>query len=325
MLLVTGASGLVGTELVHQLLRAGRPVKAVINNKDFHYSHPLLIKVKADILDVVTLEEAMQGVQAVFHCAALISFDPAQAMKMHKVNVEGTANVVNAALAKGVKRLVHVSSVAALERMREDCTVDETTSYIEGNGGSAYGYSKYLAEMEVFRGIEEGLPASMVNPSIILGPGELDGFSTKLFSTVYKGFPWYTEGTTGFVDVRDVARAMILLMDSGVTGEKFILSAQNASFKRVFEMIAKYLQKKSPYIKINPLVSSLYWRVEKIRSLITGKEPLITRETARSAHVRVTFDNRKFLNQFPSFSYTPLEKTIEETCLVLKPRLEGKI
>jgi nucleoside-diphosphate-sugar epimerase len=322
MILVTGASGLVGTELVHQLLRSGQHVRILIHRKDNGISHPFLSRVKGDLLDVPALVEAMQGVEKVFHCAAVISFDPRQQEKMFKVNVEGTANVVNAALAAGVKKLVHVSSVAALERMQEDGVVTEESQWTPGSGGSFYGKTKYLAELEVFRGIEEGLPAAMVNPSIILGPADLDSFSTGLFKTAYNNFRWYTEGSTGFVDVRDVVRAMIMLMESDVSGEKFILNGRNESFRKVFEMIALQYGKQPPQWKAGRLATGLIWRLEKIKTLFTGKDPLITAETARAAHVRVSFSNAKLLSLFPTFTYTSLEQTIQETSLALLPQLK---
>lgn len=323
MILVTGASGLVGMELVHQLLRSGEHVRILIHRKDSGISHPFLSRAKGDVLDVAALEEAMQGIEKVYHCAAVISFDPRQQEKMFKVNVEGTANVVNAALAAGVKKLIHVSSVAALERMQEDAEVTEASQWTPGSGGSFYGKTKYLAEMEVFRGIEEGLPAAMVNPSIILGPADLDSFSTGLFKTAYNNFRWYTRGSTGFVDVRDVVMAMMMLMESDISGEKFIINGSNESFRRVFEMIALQFGKRPPQWKAGRLATGLIWRVEKIKTFFTGKDPLITSETARAAHACVSFSNSKFLSKFPSFTYTPLEKTIEETALALLPQLKG--
>lgn len=324
MILVTGAAGLVGMELVHQLLRSGRHVRMLIHCKDNGVTHPFLSRVHGDLLDVAALEEAMQGVEQVYHCAAVISFDPRKQDLMYKVNVEGTANVVNAALDAGVKKLIHVSSVAALERMQEDGMITESSEWTPGKGGSFYGKTKYLAELEVFRGIEEGLPAAMVNPSIILGPADLDSFSVGLFKTAYDGFPWYTEGSTGFVDVRDVVGAMIMLMESAVSGEKFILNGHNESFRRIFEMIALQFNNQLPRWKAGRLATELIWRVEKIKTLFTGNDPLITKETVRAAHVRVSFDNGKLLRQFPSFRYAPLEQTITETCLALKPALERK-
>lgn len=322
MILVTGASGLVGVELIHQLLREGKTVKALIHHTDLPVSHPQLIKVKGNVLDVVSLEEAMLDVQQVYHCAALIAFDPKQRAHMFKLNVEGTANVVNAALTAGVKKLVHISSVAALERMQEDGLVDESTHWTPGKGSSKYGQTKYLSELEIFRGIEEGLPAAMVNPSIIIGPGDLNNFSTKIFKTVYKGFPWYTEGATGFVDVRDVARSMILLMNSDISGEKFIISASNENFRHAFSMIANNLKKRRPFIKASTLITEIYWRLEKVRSMITGNEPLLTKETVKAARAKVNFDNSKFLKAFPSFSYISVEQSIEETCKALLPHLQ---
>jgi dihydroflavonol-4-reductase len=173
-------------------------------------------------------------VEQVYHCAAIVTFNSRRRQEMFKINIEGTANVVNAALDAGIKKMVYVSSVAALGRIREEGPINETMNWTEETSNSAYGQSKYLAEMQVWRGIGEGLNAVMVNPVIILGPGDWNSGSSQIFKTAYDEFPWYTDGSTGFVDVRDVAKAMIELMNSNVTAERFILSAENKTYAEVF-------------------------------------------------------------------------------------------
>ncbi len=322
MILVTGGSGLVGKELITQLIKQGKKVRAIYN-KSFlpHFDSINLEQLQCNILDVIALEEAMQGIIEVYHCAAIVTFNPKRKMEMFKINIEGTANVVNAALDAGVKKMVHVSSVAALGRIREDEAINETMNWTEETSNSNYGQSKYLAELEVWRGIGEGLNAVMVNPVVILGEGDWNGGSSKIFQSVYNEFPWYTDGTTGFVDVRDVAKAMILLMESSITAERFIISAENKSYHEIFNLIAKAFAKKPPYKKVTPLIAKIVWRLEALKSMVNKKDPLITKETAKTALAKVNFDNSKLIKYLPLFVYRTLEETITDTCALFSHNL----
>jgi nucleoside-diphosphate-sugar epimerase len=318
MILVTGGSGLVGTELISQLLVQGNKVKAIYNSSAPSISHKDLITVQCDILDTIALEEAMQDVSELYHCAAIISFNKKNKDKLFKVNIEGTANVVNAALDAGVKKMVHVSSVAALGRIRENETVTEKMNWTEESSNSEYGRSKYLGELEVWRGIGEGLQAVIVNPSIIFGGSDWSKGSSEIFKSVYNEFPWYTEGVTGVVDVADVARAMILLMNSEINKERFILNAENLSYKEIFTAIANCFGKKIPQKKVSPAIAAMVWRWEAIKSKFTGKQALVTKETARTALAKVYFDNTKILDALPGFKFTPINETIANTCATLQ-------
>ncbi|MFZ1371186.1 MAG: NAD-dependent epimerase/dehydratase family protein [Ferruginibacter sp.] len=324
MILVTGGAGLLGKALITELLLAGKPVRAIYHKTrlaDFNDKN--LQQVQCDILDVVGLEEAMQGVQQVYHCAAIITFNPKRRQEMFKINIEGTANMVNAALDAGVQKMLYVSSVAALGRLREDKMVDETMNWTEETSNSSYGQSKYLAEMQVWRGIGEGLDAVMVNPVIILGPGDWNGGSSQIFKNVYNEFPWYADGITGFVDVRDVVKAMMQLMNSPVTAERFIISAENRSYDDVFNLIAKAFGKKPPHKKVTRGIAKMVWRLEAIKSYFTGKDPLVTRETAATAMAKVHFDNRKLNRFLPGFTYRKIEESIADTCHVLQQKLNS--
>jgi nucleoside-diphosphate-sugar epimerase len=324
MILVTGGAGLLGKELIGQLLSQGKKVRAIYNKTplpDFH--SPGLEQVQCDILDVVRLEEAMQGIEQVYHCAAIVSFNPKKKREMFRINIEGTANIVNAALDEGVKKMLQVSSVAALGRIREDKPVNETMNWTEETSNSNYGQSKYLSEMEVWRGIGEGLDAVIVNPVIILGPGDWNAGSSQIFKSIYNEFPWYTEGITGYVDVRDVVKAMIQLMDSDISAQRFIISAENRSYHDVFNLIAKAFGKKVPHKKVTPLLAKMVWRLEKIKSRITGKDPLVTRETAATAMAKVNFDNSKLLKAFPGFTYHSIEETVAYTCAAFQQKLNN--
>lgn len=318
LVLVTGAAGLLGSELVHQLIEQNYRVRALYHSTPIAYSHQNLEVIQCDILDVVRLAEVMQGVTRVFHCAAIVSFAPADELRMMKINVEGTANVVNACLDAGVKKLVHVSSVAALGRIRKGEVVTEKMVWSKETSNSMYGKSKYLAELEVYRGYSEGLPMVMVNPSVILGGSDWHSGSGAIFKTVYNEFKWYSEGVSGFVDVKDVARAMILLMNSPIVSEKFILNSENLTFRQVFVEIARCFGKRAPYKEVTPLMAAIVWRLEALRSSFTGKKHLVTRETANTSLAKVYFDNGKILKALPGFIFTKISDTIMRTCEEMK-------
>ena len=325
MILVTGGAGLLGNELITQLLSQGRQVRAIYNKtplQDFNTGN--FEQIQCNILDVMGLEDAMQGIEQVYHCAAIVSFIPKLKREMFKINIEGTANVVNVALDAGVKKMVHVSSVAALGRIRENEQINETMNWTEETSNSHYGHSKYLAELEVWRGIGEGLNAVIVNPVIILGAGDWNSGSSQMFKSVYDNFPWYTEGITGFVDVRDVASAMIQLMDSEIEAERFIVCAENKTYRDVFNLIAKAFGRAVPRKKVSPLLAKIVWRFEKIKSLITGKNPLVTKETSATALAKVNFDNTKLKKFLPDFFYRSIEETIIDTCASFQQKLNNR-
>ena len=318
MILVTGGSGLLGSCLINQLLKNNEKVKAIYNNTPLtNLPSPNLVTEQCDILDVYALEDAMQNITEVYHCAGLVSFNPKDEKKIFSINVDGTANVVNAALNAGVNKLVHVSSVAALGRIRPGQLINEKMEWTPETSNSQYGHSKYLGEMEVWRGVAEGLNAVAINPSIILGAGNWNEGSTKIFKSVYDEFPWYTEGISGFVDVEDVAAAMRALMKSDITAEKFIVSADNISYQHLFSIIAKAFNKKVPSKKVTTFLAALTWRLEAIKSKFNGTSPLLTKETAHTAMTKVEYDNSKLLRALPQFNYQPIEKSIETICKAL--------
>jgi len=316
---VTGASGLVGSHLIKTLLQQEKKVKALYRSNIPSFNGAEKVEwVQGDILDVILLEETLSNVQQVYHCAAVVSFNPGQRFMMHKTNVEGTANIVNACLNTGVEKLVHVSSVSALGRMREQEMITEQMKWTPETSNSEYGKSKYLAEMEVWRGIGEGLNAVIVNPTIILGAADWNNSSTAIFKNVYKEFPWYTEGITGFVDVEDVVKAMIMLMESDISRDRFIISAENITYQSLFNLIAKAFGKKPPHKKVTPFIASVVWRLEKLKSIFTHKNPLVTKETARTAQAKVHFDNSKLLKCLSSFQYQSLEQSVQRICSEFK-------
>jgi nucleoside-diphosphate-sugar epimerase len=270
--------------------------------------------VDGDVLDIISLTEYTKGAAAVIHSAGMVSFNPGDRELLLKVNVEGTSNVVNPALENNVPRFVHVSSVAALGRTRSSSIVNESKKWSDSDLNTNYGLSKYRAELEVWRGIAEGLNGVIINPSTILGYGDWHSSSTAIFKNAYNEFNWYTNGMNGFVDVEDVARAIVLLMESNIHGERFIVSGENWPFRKLFNSIAQQFGKKQPSREANRFLSSVAWRLEKLKSLITGKAPLLTRETAKIALSKTSFDNSKLLNALPGFQYTPLEESVRKAC-----------
>lgn len=317
--LVTGASGLLGTYLIRALVEKGEGVIALYRKSipaDFsgENASDAIEWVQGDILDVSLLQEVMARCNKVYHCAGMVSFNPSHADALMKINVEGTANVVNVALDAGVEKLIHVSSVAAIGRKRDGQTVTEESKWEDNLNPSVYGLSKYKGELEVWRAIAEGLQAVIVNPVIILGKGNWDSGSSATFKNAYQGFPWYTEGVSGFVDAADTVKAMMLLMESEINAERFILSAENRSYRSVFTEMANAFGSKPPRLKVTPLLASIVWRIERVKGWLLGKEPLLTKETAETAQQAVCFDNSKILAALPGFYFRPISETIVECC-----------
>jgi nucleoside-diphosphate-sugar epimerase len=312
-ILVTGGTGLLGGYLLKALAGRGLRARAIIRGATPSPTPGVDVEwVPGDILDTGALDDAMQGVSEVYHCAAMVSFHPRRKALMHRVNVEGTANVVNAALRHGVRKLVHVSSVSALGRKRQGTTVRENIPWDDEANLSAYGLTKHLAELEVHRGIAEGLEAVMVNPSIILGVGDWNRGSAAMFRNAWREFPWYTDGGTGLVDAADVAEAMVRLMQSPIHSERFILSSENWPYRRVFTEMARAMGKRPPYRRASPWMGGIVWRWEWVKSLLSPFDPLLTRETAETAQTSVAYDNSKILDALPGFSFRPLEEVIRE-------------
>lgn len=317
--LVTGGSGFVGAYVIRDLVYAGYSVKALRRKPviPFYIDADVLRQVQwidCDILDMFELEEAMKNADAVIHTAAKVSFNERDRRELFATNIEGTANVVNAALSNNVKRFIHVSSVASLGKRNNGSVVNEESKWQENRLNTTYAVSKYYGEMEVWRGIAEGLNAVIVNPSTILGYGDWNSSSNALFKNAYNGFPWYTNGVNGFVDIEDVSKAIVKLLATNIRAERFILNGDNWSYRRLLDTIADSFGKRRPYRRATPLLSAFAWRLEKIRSFFTGKKVLLTKETAKVAQSNTNFDNHKILNALPGFTFTNLEQTIKKAC-----------
>lgn len=325
MILVTGGTGFLGAHLLLELCKNNEKIAAIRRGSSsldyvkrvfaIYQSEHLFTKIEwreADLLDIFSLDDAFADVHQLYHCAGEVAFTPDKNKEVEALNTEGTANVVAAALEVKGLRMIHVSSIAALGRSRLDDVIDETRTWKNDPNNSKYAISKYNAEREVWRGIEEGLNAAIVNPAVILGYINWNEGTGQMFDKVYKGLKFYTEGVTSYVDVKDVARFMILLMNSDIQAQKYILAVDNVSFKNVFTEMANALGVKPPSIEAKNWMSKIAWRLESIKYKLTGKTPLITKETARNASLKCYYSHKKSLEVF-SFVYTPLQVTIQDT------------
>ncbi len=331
MIAVSGANGFLGSYVVCMLLEKGNQVVAFkrdrsslvefesifstyFSDKESHKNlKNNLTWVVADVLDIPSLEAALINVDEVYHCAAIVSFLQKHRTKMFDVNVEGTKNMVNISLQKGVKKFCHVSSIAALGREKSGDEITEKSKWGESKNNSNYAITKYKAEMEVWRAIEEGLNAVIVNPGVILGTGDWNKGSCKLFKLVWNGMPFYTLGANGYVDVKDVSKAMIELMEKNISRERFILVGENLQMKKYLEDVAVNFGKKKPTIEAGKKLSQIAWRVDAAKSFILGKEPSITRETARASQNTFYYNSNK-ISQKINFKFTPMNKTIDDIC-----------
>lgn len=329
---ITGATGFIGSHIVRQYLKAGHVVTALYrpNAARSGRGYGMLTDVadrltwhEGDVLDIPSLEAAIQvgrdpGGMDVIHAAALVSFVPKDRALMEKINVEGTANVVNVCLAAGIRKLGYVSSVAALGRptARGEArngegriVINEDQKWEESPANSAYAKTKYRAELEVWRGVAEGLNAVMVNPSVVFGAGDWSRSSLQLIRYVADEKPFYPAGLANYVDVLDVAESLYRLMQSEGSADRYILNAGTIPYRALLEQIAAALGKRPPTIGVLPVLTRLLWPLEAVRARLTGKAPLITRETARSASSLYSYDGQR-IEQVLGFQYRPLGDTL---------------
>jgi len=334
MIFVTGGTGMVGAHLIYELVLKGEKVRALKRSgsslqrteKIFafycHDPQPLIQKiewVEGDLLDKEGLRELLNGVDQIYHAAAIISFDSREREVIIHNNCEGTANLADLAISMGIQRFCHVSSIAAIGSPPEGIEASEDHPWRNSRDHSAYSESKYLSEMEVWRAILQGLNAVIVNPSVIIGPGDWKSGSSLVFSKVWHGLKFYTKGGTGFVDVRDVTSAMQLLMAKEtwetVKNQRYILSAENLTFREFFNQIADNLRMSRPKILAGKTLLKIAWRFFALLKLLTGIKPAITRETARSACKLSYYDGSKICRTI-GFKYTPAEVSIRQLSLI---------
>jgi len=328
MILVTGGTGLVGSHLLVQLSISGERIRAIHrknSNLDavkrvFGYYGSECKKlyhkiewIEANIIDVPSLEKAFEKITHVYHCAAIVSFNKKDYQQMRKVNIEGTANMVNLAIANNIKKFCYVSSIATIEKNLKDTLIDEDNEWNTETNNYGYAITKYGAEMEVWRATQEDLDVVIVNPGVILGSGFWHNGSGELFTKFFNGFKFYTEGVTGFVGVKDVVKTMVLLMQSKVINERFILVSENSSFKNVFFKISDVFNKKRPTIKVTKILSNIAWRLESLKSFITRKAPLITKHSASASLSSYKYSSDK-IRKTLNFHFENLEDTIKDIC-----------
>ena len=316
---MTGGSGLLGQFLLQQLLVEGYDITAL-----YRKTVPSLEGIKwveGDILDPMLLQELAGQADEVYHCAGFVSYSPQDATLLQQINVEGTANVVDACLQFPEVKLCHVSSIAAINRKKGDAFITEEAKWDPNEERSIYAFSKYAAEVEVWRGVSEGLKAVIVNPSIVLGPADWRRSSTQLFKYAWDEHAFYTSGYANFVDVRDVVNAMTLLMAGDYWGQRFILNAHQITYQEFFQRVAACFGKKPPTVRVSSWLTEIIWRMEALRGKLTGARPLITKDTARVAKEKHFYSHAK-IRQALNLEFRPLEETLEWCCQTLKKEMQ---
>lgn len=317
MILITGATGFLGAELARQLVRQEKHVRCTKRRNSVIPEYLLAFNdqiewVDADMTDIFALEDALAGVTRVYHCAAWVSLKQADKKEMIRTNVTGTANLVNLCLEKHI-RLVHVSSVAAIGLAKPGDLITENHQLDLATEDDGYAISKLESEMEVWRGIAEGLDAVIVNPAIIIGADAGTKGSGELFETVRKGLKFYTSGSSGFVDVEDVAKTMIMLMNSEVHAERFIVSAENRDYQQIVSEIAGCFGMPAPARYASPFMLGLAWRAASFFSRLTGKPPAVDKVSARAASVARNYDNAK-IKKATGIEFKPISQSVREVC-----------
>lgn len=330
MILVTGASGLLGSHLILTLVKKGYEVKALATNESSKLKALQTFKIYnekdaslfdkiqwcfGDICDSEFLYELLEEVDYVYHCAAVVSFSPKEIEKMNHINIIGTEALVNMCLLRKVKKFCHVSSVAALGKTTDGSIITEETHFVNSPQNSNYGISKYNAEREVWRASEEGMQVVIVNPSVILGPGNWNSGSSNMFTSAYKGLKYYSDGITGFVNVIDVAQIMILLMESDIHHQRYIVCAENVSYKDIFNQMHDSFGKKRPSIHASKILAAIVWRIEKLKSFLISTNPLITEETVEAAFQQVNFSNKKVKTTL-NYEFIPIKESVENICKI---------
>lgn len=325
MILVTGGTGLVGSHLLCRLVKNNLKIRALYRSDakievaksvfslyaDMpEHAFETIEWFKADINTLPQLHEAFKGVTHVYHCAAMVSFDENSYKTMRKVNIEGTANIVNLSIAHRIKKLCYVSSIATLGESHGDNYITEATHWNADVTNNSYAITKYGAEMEVWRGTQEGLPMVMVNPGVILGAGFWNDGTGRLFPLVENGFKYFTQGIVGFVAVEDVVEAMVQLMNHSITNKRYILVSENWSYKKLLTQIAETLNVAPPRRAIKPWILKLAWRLNWLMCNLTRKPGTLTKHTVRSLLSINRYSNEAIKKEL-NFEFTPIAECLE--------------
>jgi nucleoside-diphosphate-sugar epimerase len=321
---VTGSTGFLGMHVLYELATRGLPIRALYHSKEkldrvrkvfgYYCSDPeALMKniewVQGDLLDSFFLTDALKNITHVYHAAGMVSFNERDKRRLMEINAGGTSSLVNACQEEGVQKLCHVSSIASLGEAQPGEPITENMIWNPASSASSYSISKFKGEMEVWRGIHEGLNAVIVNPSVIVGPGMWFTQSASLLKQVYAGLTYYPAGSGGYVDVRDVARAMIMLTESDASGDRFTINAQNLTHREVLNYMAAAMNKPLPTRQLTPFIIKLACTYERIRALMTGTAPRITSKSMEIAASNTAYSNQKIL-LYP-IQFTPIRDSIQ--------------
>ena len=327
MIFITGGTGLVGSHILLKLTQKKVKFKALKREnssleicKDIfrHYKSEHLfnsiIWENGDVNDIPSLEHAMKDCDRIIHSAAIVSFHKEDAELLNKINVEGTRNIMNTAISLGIKKVSYISSIATLGGNNKTNEIINEEYYFKiDNKESNYALSKHYAELEVWRASQEGIDVVISNPSLILGPGDWKKGSSQIFNKIYRGLNYYTDGSTGCVDVIDVANCAILLLNSDIKNERFIINGENIKYRDLFNLIADGFGKKRPNIKVTPFIKEIAWRVDYLISIITGRKSLITKESANSAMNKRMYSNEKIIKNI-GYRFIPIQESINRYC-----------
>jgi len=336
MILVTGGTGLVGSHLLYKLTLKGYTVRAIFRSKDkiaavkhvFSYYTDnvdvLFSKiewVKANINDIPSLTTAFLNITKVYHCAAFISFDTNDYYALRRINIEGTANIVNFCLSNAVEKLCYVSSIATIGDAENNAIITENTHWNPEEEHSVYAITKYGAEMEVWRGTQEGLNAVVVNPGIIIGSGFWRSGSGSLFKRIYKGMPYYTNGVVGYVDVNDVVCIMLELMESDLQNNRYILISENLSYKDFFIKVATQLGVKPPKKEASKMMLNIAWRMDWLRAFLRDKRRRLTKNASKSITTISNYSNEKIVAEL-QYNFKSTDESIAQTSQLFLKDLE---
>ncbi|WP_242084111.1 NAD-dependent epimerase/dehydratase family protein [Aestuariivivens sediminis] len=324
MILVTGGTGLVGAHLLYRLVEDNKQVKAIYRSEsslknvrqvfstytdDSDLLLNKIIWIEADLLDIPSLTTAFSGVTMVYHCAAFVSFDPRKYYQLRRINIEGTANVVNICLEQQINKLCYVSSISTLGITTNGEPITENSFWNPEEDNSFYGITKYGAEMEVWRGSQEGLSVVIVNPGVILGPGIWDNGTGSLFKKARKGIPFYSKGTIALINVKDVVTIMIRLMQSSIQNDRFILVAENWSYKRFLKSLSASVNQKPPERTASALLLNLAWKLDWLIHILTKKPRTLTKQIVKALQKEKLYSSAK-IERALDYSFEPIDQTI---------------
>ena len=329
MILVTGGTGLVGSHLLFELTKSQQKIRALYRSQKTvdkvkqifaYYTDSVDAQfdriewIQSDLNDLPKLAEAFKGVTHVYHCAALISFDPNDYYKLRETNISGTANIVNLSVINGIQKLCYVSSVATMGY--DPVKITEETTWNPEDQQSVYAITKYEAEMEVWRGIQEGVPSVIVNPGVILGPGFFRSGSGGLFKRVYKGLRYVTEGVSGYVGVTDVIKGMVSLMNGDRKNERYIMVAENLSFLDFTTLISNAFKLAPPKKIARKWMLSFAWRLDWLKHKLRGKKRLLTKNLSKTLRTKSYYCSDKFLEAETAFKFSPISTVVSEVCQI---------